>query len=145
MPVVSKLCDRGSKTGKAAVSWVSISSPVVRLRPIRKVPCIQLTIEKSWAEVRSRNRINSSLGANRGTPETVDVKFPAWPPRRRTVIWAGADPFQVSSTSKVVKVQISPASQRVELATHRARMTVWAARDKSATDMRLSVVARVGG
>jgi hypothetical protein len=41
------------------------------------------------------------------------------------VICAGADPFQISSMSKVVKVQISPASQRVELVTHRARMTVW--------------------
>jgi hypothetical protein len=68
--------------------------------------------------------------------------FPALPPSKRTVICAGAVPFQISSTSNVVKVQISPASQRVKFAAQCARTIVWAARDKSATDICLSVVAR---
>src|SRR6202142_1247591 len=54
---------------------------------------------------------------------------------------AGGDPFQISSTSKLVKVKISPASQRVSFATHRARTIARAARDSFVMDMRISVVA----
>src|SRR6202041_515735 len=77
-------------------------------------------------------------------PDTVEVRFPMVPPKSRTVRTefelADWEPFQVSSTAKDVKVQISPASHAVELETQRTRTTSCAAWVICATDMRTSVV-----
>src|ERR1700722_2700443 len=82
----------------------------------------------------------------RGTPETFEVRLPTVPPSRRTVRYSFEfgflAPFQVSSTAKDVKVQISPWSQAVEFVTQRARTTSGAACASCATDMRTNVVER---
>ena len=84
MPVASKRCEAGSKTWKAAVSCVMISSPVARIAADSE-GALHPADDRESPElgVRSRNRISSSPGENRGTPETVDVKFPA-PPAKQT-------------------------------------------------------------
>jgi hypothetical protein len=67
--------------------------------------------------------------------------LPALPPSKRTVMGECAEPFQASNGAKDVNVQISPASQRVELARQRARRIRPEARVISATDIRARVVA----
>src|SRR5271163_3615782 len=111
---------------------------------MRKVPCTQLTMEKSPRAVGCRNRITSSPDRKRGTPETVDVRFPTEPPSSRTVTCCAAPvgaPFQESSTSNDVNVQISPPSHPTEFPRHCARTTSCACCVIFATDMRSSVVA----
>src|SRR5271154_2109694 len=111
---------------------------------MRNVPCTQLTMEKSPRAAGCRNRITSSPGRKRGTPETVDVRFPTEPPSSRTVTCCAAPlgaPFQESSTANDVNVQISPPSHATEFPRHCARTTSCACCVIFATDMRSSVVA----
>src|SRR5579863_1495219 len=111
---------------------------------MRNVPCTQLTMEKSPRAVDCRNRITSSPGRKRGTPETVEVRCPTEPPSSRTVTCCAAPvgaPFQESSTSNDVNVQISPPSHATEFARHCARTTSCAFCVIFATDMRSRVVA----
>src|SRR5580692_7885245 len=111
---------------------------------MRNVPCTQLTMEYSPRVVLCRNRITSSPGRNRGTPETVELRFPTDPPSSRTVSCCAAPdgaPFHESSTANEVNVQISPPSHAAELPMHCARTTSCAACVIFATHMRSSVVA----